>query len=160
MRWMWIDRFVEFVSGSHAHAVKNVSLAEEHLHDHFPGFPVMPPSLIIEGMAQTGGILLGEKMQFRHLVVLAKLPRMTFHSFVTPGESLLYRVKLVDVREEGGMVEATAHVGERLVAEGEIFYGHAGEAPAQQSSATFTNLLGVLEVGKAGNTIPERKAQS
>ncbi len=42
MRWFWIDRFVEFVPGSRAKAVKNVTLAEEHLHDHFPGFPVMP----------------------------------------------------------------------------------------------------------------------
>ena len=54
MRWFWIDRFVEFVPGSHAKAVKNVTLAEEHLHDHFPGFPVMPGSLMLEGMAQTG----------------------------------------------------------------------------------------------------------
>ena len=60
MRWIWIDRFVEFVDGSHAKAIKNVSLSEDHLHDHFPGFPVMPQSLMLEGMAQTGGILLGK----------------------------------------------------------------------------------------------------
>ena len=65
MRWYWIDRFIEFESGKRAKAVKNVSLAEEHLHDHFPGFPVMPGSLMIEGMAQTGGILLGEHYRFR-----------------------------------------------------------------------------------------------
>ena len=40
MRWFWVDRFLEFESGRHATAVKNVSLAEEHLHDHFPGVPV------------------------------------------------------------------------------------------------------------------------
>ena len=49
MRWIWIDGFVEFESGRRASAVKNVTLAEEHLHDHFPGFPVMPATLIIEG---------------------------------------------------------------------------------------------------------------
>ena len=54
MRWFWIDRFTEFESGSSATAIKNVSLAEEHLHDHFPGVPLMPNSLIIEGIAQTG----------------------------------------------------------------------------------------------------------
>jgi len=64
MRWYWIDKFLEFESGSRAKAVKNVSLSEEHLHDHFPGFPVMPASLMIEGMAQTGGILLGEVNDF------------------------------------------------------------------------------------------------
>ena len=74
MRWFWIDRFIEFESGQRATAVKNVTLAEEHLHDHFPGFPVMPGSLMIEGMAQTGGILLGETHQFEHIVILAKIP--------------------------------------------------------------------------------------
>ena len=60
MRWIWIDKFLEFRSGQFARAIKNLTLAEEHLHDHFPGYPVMPASLIIEGLAQTGGILVGE----------------------------------------------------------------------------------------------------
>ena len=51
MRWIWIDKFIEFDSGHRAVAVKNVTLAEEHLHDHFPGFPVMPETLMIESMA-------------------------------------------------------------------------------------------------------------
>lgn len=67
MRWMWIDRVVELVPRERLVAVKHVSLAEEHLHDHFdavtaddgsvirPAMPVMPMSLIVEGMAQTGG---------------------------------------------------------------------------------------------------------
>ena len=77
MRWFWIDRFTEFQSGQTATAIKNVTLAEEHLHDHFPGFPVMPASLMLEGMAQTGGILLGEKHHFEHIVILAKVPNVT-----------------------------------------------------------------------------------
>src|SRR4051812_31658678 len=60
MRWIWIDKFLEFRSGQFARAIKNLTLAEEHLHDHYPGYPVMPASLIIEGLAQTGGILGGE----------------------------------------------------------------------------------------------------
>ena len=52
MRWFWLDRFTEFVSGSHATAVKGVSLSEDHLHDHWPYYPVMPNSLVAEGMAQ------------------------------------------------------------------------------------------------------------
>ena len=55
MRWIWIDRFIEFESGQQATAIKNVSLAEEHLHDHFPGVPVMPNSLIIEGWRRPAG---------------------------------------------------------------------------------------------------------
>ena len=61
MRWIWIDRFESFELNVAAVAVKNVSLAEDHLHDHFPGFPVMPASLMIEGMAQTAGILVGAR---------------------------------------------------------------------------------------------------
>ena len=60
MRWIWIDKFIAFESGKRAVALKNVTMAEEHLHDHFPGFPVMPEALMIEGMAQTAGILVGE----------------------------------------------------------------------------------------------------
>ena len=79
MRWIWIDKFVEFESGRRAVAVKNVTLAEEHLHDHFPGYPVMPPSLMIEGMAQTAGILVGEARNFSEKVILAKVKRATFN---------------------------------------------------------------------------------
>ena len=64
MRWFWIDRFDEFVRGKHATAVKNVSLAEEHLHDHFPGTALMPNSLVVEGMAQTAGLLVADAIEF------------------------------------------------------------------------------------------------
>jgi 3-hydroxyacyl-[acyl-carrier-protein] dehydratase len=158
MRWFWIDRFVEFESGSHAKAVKNVTLAEEHLHDHFPGFPIMPGSLMLEGMAQTGGILLGEKNNFREIVILAKVPQLTFHSWACPGDTLIYTARLIDVRPEGGVVECTAHVGERLVAEAEILFNHldkskaAGSASIDQKNFVFSmGLLGILDVGRAGD---------
>ena len=51
MRWIWIDKFTAFESGRYAAAIKNVTLAEDHLHDHFPAYPVMPACLMIEGMA-------------------------------------------------------------------------------------------------------------
>ena len=152
MRWIWIDRFVEFESGSHAKAIKNVTLAEEHLHDHYPGFPVMPGSLIIEGLAQTGGLLLGEVNQFKHMVILGKVPKMTFHSWAVPGDSLIYSAKLLDCRHEGGMVEVQAHVGDRLVAEGEIFFAHVHDSKGMDNqNAVFTmKLMGVMNVGRAG----------
>jgi len=157
MRWIWIDRFVEFESGVRARAVKNVTYAEDHLHDHFPGFPVMPASLMVEGMAQTGGILLGEKNAFRHIVILAKVPKVTFHGWVCPGDSLVYTAKLVEARDEGGSVECTAHVGDRLVAEAEIVFVHLDQndpelgAIDQKNFVFSTNLLSVLDVGKAGD---------
>jgi 3-hydroxyacyl-[acyl-carrier-protein] dehydratase len=157
MRWFWIDRFIEFESGSHAKAVKNITLAEEHLHDHFPGFPVMPGSLMIEGMAQTGGILLGECGNFEQIVILAKIPKVTFHSWASPGDTLIYTARLLDRRPEGGTVACEAHVGERLVADGEIIFAHLDKNDAQlgtinQKNFVFTtNLLRILEIGKHGD---------
>ena len=158
MRWFWIDKFVEFESGVRAKAVKNVTLAEEHLHDHFPGFPVMPGSLMLEGMAQTGGILLGETHDFEHVVILAKVPKVTYHSWAQPGDTLHYEAHLKDARAEGGMVECTAKVGDRLVAEAEIFFAHVDQSAggvaggADQKNFVFElGLLDVLEVGKGGD---------
>ncbi len=157
MRWYWIDRFIELESGSHARAVKNVSLAEEHLHDHFPGFPVMPASLIIEGLAQTGGILLGEARNFRDNVILAKVPRMEFHDVAVPGDQLIYSAQLQDIREEGGSVTVQADVGDRRIADGEIMFVHLSTDDPQlsrinQRAFVFqTNLLD----RSADNPVPD-----
>ena len=55
MRWFWIDKFTEFISGRRAVAIKNVSLSEEHLVDYMPGYPLLPASLIVEGLAFEDG---------------------------------------------------------------------------------------------------------
>jgi 3-hydroxyacyl-[acyl-carrier-protein] dehydratase len=160
MRWIWIDKFVEFESGKFAKAIKNISLAEEHLHDHYPGFAVMPGSLMIEGMAQTGGILLGETSQFENVVILAKVPKIIFHSWACPGDTLTYTAKLVDARPDGGIVECQAHVGSRLVADGEIVFAHLDEKTkaatgVDQKNFVFSmRLLGVMQVGRAGDGCP------
>ncbi len=69
MRWMWVDRVIEFESKQSAKSVKNLSLAEDHFAQHFPGYPVMPVSLMLEGLAQTGGIWVGEANEFKEKVV-------------------------------------------------------------------------------------------
>jgi len=100
MRWIWIDKFLEFESGRRAVAVKNVTLAEEHLHDHFPGFPIMPECLMIEAMAQTAGILVGQANDFREKVVLAKISKVVFHDFVRPGDSLRIEAQIGSLAPE------------------------------------------------------------
>jgi 3-hydroxyacyl-[acyl-carrier-protein] dehydratase len=132
MRWIWIDRFVEFQSGRSAKAVKNLSLAEDHFADHFPGYPVMPAALILEGLAQTGGILVGEANQFREKVVLAKVPHAVFHREVLAGEQLVYEAEILNLREEGASVAGRALVGGTLVAEAEIFFAHLDRSRSQQ----------------------------
>src|SRR5689334_1886408 len=97
MRWFWIDRFTELISGERATAIKNVSLSEEHIHDHFTYYPIMPTSLIIEGMAQTGGLLVSEFNDFAERVVLAKLSKCVFHRTALPGDTLMYRAVIQQI---------------------------------------------------------------
>lgn len=123
MRWTWIDRFVAFESGRSATAVKNLSLAEDHFADHFPGFPVMPAPLILEGLAQTGGILVGEANQYRENVVLAKMSAK-FHREAMAGEQLTYTTTMIDLGETGARVSGTVRSGDDLVAEAEIMFAH------------------------------------
>jgi 3-hydroxyacyl-[acyl-carrier-protein] dehydratase len=132
MRWIWFDRFLEFASGQSARAVKNLSLAEDHFADHFPGYPVMPAALILEGLAQTGGILVGEVNDFREKVVLAKVPRAVFHREMVAGEQLIYEVKLLHVREEGASVAGKVVVNGQVTAEVEIFFAHLDQSRSQQ----------------------------
>ena len=124
MRWIWIDKFTEFTSKTSAVAVKNVTAAEEHLHDLYPDFPVMPHSLIVEGIAQTAGILVGEARDFSEKVILAKIGRATFHRLVRPGETLTYRADVEQLNEAGASIRGTATVGGELVAEIELMFSH------------------------------------
>ena len=132
MRWIWIDRFVEFRSGHSARAVKNLSLAEDHFADHFPGYPVMPAALILEGLAQTGGILVGEANQFREKVVLAKVSRAVFHREMLAGETLVYEAEVQHLRPEGATVTGRVVVDGRVTAEAEIFFAHLDQNRSRQ----------------------------
>lgn len=132
MRWIWIDRFIEFTSKQSAKAIKNLSLAEDHFADHFPGYPVMPAPLILEGLAQTGGILVGEANDFREKVVLAKVPFARFHREALAGEQLTYSVQVVSLRQEGAVVAGQVHSDGDLIAEAEIFFAHLDQARSQQ----------------------------
>lgn len=156
MRWTWIDRFTRFESGKSATAVKNLSHAEDHFADHFPGFPVMPAPLILEGLAQTGGILVGEANKFEKNVVLAKITGAKCVRDALAGEQLTYTTTLLDLNDTGARVLATAHSGEDLVLEAEIMFAHVTPAqlPPGLPDAKFvftgelTHLLRAAEAAK------------
>ena len=156
MRWIWIDRFDEFVRGERAVAIKAVSRSEDHLHDHFPGDPQMPASLMIEGMAQTGGILLGHANDFEHLVILAKVPKATFHRAAYPGDVLQYEATVQTLGEQGGSVRVNATIANgpdagAAVADAEILFAHLNpddpdyKGADQRNFVFTTNLLQVLD---------------
>ena len=124
MRWIWIDKFTEFHSGQSAVAVKNVTLAEEHLHDHFPGFPVMPECLMIEAMAQTAGILVGEAKKFQEKVVLAKIKKCVFFNYVKPGDTLKIEAKIESIAPEAAGTTGKITRQDKLIAEIDLMFSH------------------------------------
>jgi 3-hydroxyacyl-[acyl-carrier-protein] dehydratase len=132
MRWIWFDRFLDLQSGKSARAMKNLSLAEDLFADHFPGYPVMPGTLLLEGLAQTGGVLVGEANEFREKVVLAKVPHVRFLRDVLAGEQVVYEVEMLHLRPEGAAVKGRVLVGGQVVVEAEIFFAHLDQNRSRQ----------------------------
>jgi 3-hydroxyacyl-[acyl-carrier-protein] dehydratase len=130
MRWFWIDRFEEFDRCRRAVAVKCVSLAEEHLHDHVPGVGLMPNTLVLEGMAQTAGLLVADAIDFGRQVVLAKVGSCEFHRDAVPGDVLRYEAEILELTLDAAFVRTTSTI--------------AGEAQAAADLA-----FGLLETGTA-----------
>jgi 3-hydroxyacyl-[acyl-carrier-protein] dehydratase len=122
MRWFWVDRFTEFVSGKECSAIKCVSLVEEAVDEYIPGYPVLPCSVMIEGLAQCGGILVAETFDFDKRVVLAKVNSASFQSPAVPGDRLRYHVVLDSVQEEGAVVDCTVHREDELVATAQLMF--------------------------------------
>lgn len=159
MRWYWIDRFIEFESGRYAKAVKNVSLAEDHLHDHFPAYPLIPNSLVIEGLAQTGGLLVCEHNQFTEKVILAKVPKAEFFCEAVPGDTLTYTTTIEYVKDEGAMVTAVSYKGQQLHAQAEIVFAHLsdprlGALFEPETFLRMMRILGAFDVGHAADGSP------
>lgn len=151
MRWIWIDKFIEFNSGKKAVAVKNVTLAEEHLHDHFPGFPVMPETLIIEAMAQTAGVLVGEAKKFQEKVILAKISKAVFFDCVRPGDSLRIEAKINSMNPAAASTSGTVTRCDQLIAEIDLMFSHIDRNLAgkkfPQENFVFSGSLGSLLQG-------------
>lgn len=169
MRWFWIDRFTAFESGKFASAIKNISLSDEALDDYMPGRPNQPYALIIEGMAQTAGLLVAEVNQFTDRVVLAKVGKAIFHFPVRNGDQLLFQASIESRRDDGAVIVGTTQVGDRLQAEIELTFAFLGEQFGNRPLFPNNDLLGMLltlgmyDVGRDANgqplKIPERLLQ-
>ncbi len=119
---MWIDRVVELRPRERLVAIKHVSLAEEHLHDHFgevrgadgalvrPSMPVMPGSLVIEGMAQTAGVLVGHAEEFREKVILAKVGKAELLLDATAGCTLRYTATVASLSAQGALTNGVIEI--------------------------------------------------
>ncbi len=152
MRWMWIDRVVSLEPGKMLVAVKNVSLAEEHLHDHFAAdpanglaaCPVMPSSLILEGVAQASGILVGHSSGFTEKVVLAKVGRAEIRREVGPGCTLRYTTRIERMDTAGASISATIEL-----------FDHARPDEDYQPIGEVEMIFSHLDKNMAGTTFPK-----
>ncbi len=158
MRWIWIDKFLEFKRRESATALKNVTLAEEHLHDHFPGFPVMPESLMIEAMAQTAGILVGEAKDFKEKVILAKIQKAVFFEYVKPGDTIILNAKIETLSDEAASTTGNITREQNPIAEINLMFSHIdrniGGKKFPEENFVFTKTFESLIRGAA---FPERR---
>jgi 3-hydroxyacyl-[acyl-carrier-protein] dehydratase len=146
MRWFWIDRFEEFVRGKRAVTLKNVTLGEEPLDDYMPGHPHYPASLIIEGMAQTGGLLIAEPGHFQNRVVLAKVGKAVFHGLARPGDQLRLTAEVQDIQESGAIVAGNVTVAGEPLADLELWFAFLDERYGSGSLFPPAEFLRVLRV--------------
>lgn len=132
MRWFWIDKFVEFESGQRAVAVKNVTLGETHVSDYLPGRVTLPLSLVIEGLAQAGGVLVAEANRFEHRVVLAKISSAQFERDPVPGDTLRYTVRIEQLDDQGAIVLGDAEANAESLAQVKLVFAHlSGDIDAE-----------------------------
>lgn len=121
--FLLVDR-VEWMNENHIRAYKNVSINESHFQGHFPQKPVMPGVLIIEALAQAGGILLLSKPEYRgKLAYLAGVDEARFRRRVVPGDRLTLEVEIIKLKARVGVCKAAASVDGEEACSAQIMFG-------------------------------------
>ncbi len=116
MRHFWLDRILELEPGVQATGVKSVGLAEDYFEAHFPGNPVFPGIYVLEGMAQTAGVLLIESTGGQSLAVMASIERARFSHFARPGDRIHFAVEIESHENHLARVRGVATVDDRPIA--------------------------------------------
>lgn len=120
--FLMIDRIIEIDSDNSAIGIKNISFNEPIFQGHFPGNPVFPGVLIIEGMAQTAGAIAiaADKTGGSHIVYMVTVDKAKFRKPARPGDVIEYHIRKIRRRSAMGWYEARAMVGSTLIAEAEV----------------------------------------
>jgi 3-hydroxyacyl-[acyl-carrier-protein] dehydratase len=121
--FLLVDRIIELdLEEERIVGIKNVTINEPFFQGHFPFEPIMPGVLIIEALAQTGGILMYAK-KYTQIKVLASIKNAKFRRIVQPGDVLVLEVKALHLSAHGGKVKGEARVNNEKAAEAEIVFG-------------------------------------
>ena len=121
--FLLVDRVIELVPGDKIIALKNVTINEPFFQGHFPVQPVMPGVLIIEAMAQAGGLLAYESStadNHGQLIYFMGMDKVRFRKPVVPGDQLIIESKILRMRTKVAKMAGTAFVDNQLVAEAEL----------------------------------------
>jgi 3-hydroxyacyl-[acyl-carrier-protein] dehydratase len=122
--FLLVDKIIDYVPGKKAVGVKNVTINEPHFQGHFPSRPLMPGVLIVEAMAQVGGIVLTQMSSVEGgLFVFAGIDKVRFRRQVVPGDQLVMTVELLWVKQRRfGKMQGRAEVDGQLACEGELMF--------------------------------------
>jgi 3-hydroxyacyl-[acyl-carrier-protein] dehydratase len=123
MRWILVDQFTHIEKGKYARGVRALTRSEPAVVDTYPCYPVMPGTLLLEMMAQVGGILVGSTIEFAKEVVLAKITDAEFAAPVSPPALLVIEARMGDLGDDAGMAECHITVDGKRVASANIFFG-------------------------------------
>ncbi|MBD1908567.1 3-hydroxyacyl-ACP dehydratase FabZ [Funiculus sociatus GB2-A5] len=122
--FLLVDKIIEYVPGERIVGIKNVTFNEPHFQGHFPGKPIMPGVLIVEAMAQVGGVVLTQMLESKSgLFVFAGIDKVRFRRQVIPGDQLVMTVELLWIKQRRfGKMQARAEVDGKLATEGELTF--------------------------------------
>lgn len=121
--FLLVDRILEMnLEENEILGLKNVTVNEPFFQGHFPGVPIMPGVLILEALAQTGGVLVHQKGYVKKIAVLLNVANAKFRKPVLPGDALLLHAKGVHVSGNGGRIKARAMIGQVLAVEAELSF--------------------------------------
>jgi 3-hydroxyacyl-[acyl-carrier-protein] dehydratase len=121
--FLLVDKILEIETGKKAVGLKNVTINEPFFQGHFPGNPIMPGVLIVEAMAQVGGIaILSMEEHKGKLAVFTGIERMKFRKQVVPGDTLIMEAELIAFKMGIGKAKVCAKVEGKIAAEGEVMF--------------------------------------
>lgn len=126
--FLLVDRIIEIEDNKRAVGIKNVTINEPFFQGHFPGRPIMPGVLIVEAIAQVGGVmLLASRRDKRMIPLLGGIDNMRFRKPVLPGDQLIIEVRLLGLKGNIGKCRGTAKVGSCTVVEGDMLFAFIEE---------------------------------